>query len=64
MRCIPSSGSTPGGHDLAGIALSFASRWAAVAIYASVAVMWMIPDRRLERTITSTAGISQDRARE
>jgi hypothetical protein len=35
-----------------------------VAIYASVAVMWMIPDRRLERTIIGTAGTSQDPARE
>jgi hypothetical protein len=49
---------------VAGIGLSFASRWAAVAVYASVAVMWIIPDRRLERTITSTAASSQDPARE
>ncbi len=48
----------------AGIGISFVSRWAAVAIYASVALMWLIPDRRLERTITSEAGISQDPARE
>ena len=46
----------------AGIGLSFVSRWPAVAIYASVALMWMIPDRRLERTITGKADISQDRA--
>lgn len=37
----------------AGIGLSFASHWLAVAIYASVALMWLIPDRRLGRTITS-----------
>jgi uncharacterized membrane protein len=43
----------------AGIGLSFASRWPAVAIYAAVAVMWMIPDRRLERTITSQDPPSQ-----
>ena len=48
---------------LAGIGLSFVSRWPAVAIYAGVAVMWMIPDRRLERIVTSTAGTSQDPAR-
>jgi len=35
-----------------------------VAIYAGVAVMWMIPDRRLERTVISTAGASQDPTRE
>jgi uncharacterized membrane protein len=36
----------------AGIGLSFVNRWPAVAIYAGVAMMWLIPDRRLERTIT------------
>lgn len=42
-----------------GIGLSFANRWAAVAVYASVALMWLIPDRRLERTITSHDGPGQ-----
>jgi hypothetical protein len=35
-----------------------------MAIYASVAVMWMIPDRRLERATSGTADLSQDPARE
>jgi uncharacterized membrane protein len=48
----------------AGIGLSFASHWLAVAIYASVALMWLIPDRRLERTITSKGDISQDPAQQ
>lgn len=43
-----------------GIGLSFVSRWAAVAVYAAVAVMWFIPDRRLERTITGRAGAGPD----
>ena len=47
---------------VAGIGLSFASRWAAVAIYAGVALMWLVPDRRLERTITGKADTSQDPA--
>jgi uncharacterized membrane protein len=34
------------------IALAFASRWVAVAIYALVALMWVIPDRRIERVLT------------
>ncbi|MFE9572957.1 TMEM175 family protein [Streptomyces sp. NPDC006692] len=34
-----------------GIGLSFLSNWIAVAIYAGVALMWLVPDRRLERTI-------------
>jgi uncharacterized membrane protein len=34
-----------------GIGLSFVNRWAAVAVFAAVACMWLIPDRRVERTI-------------
>jgi uncharacterized membrane protein len=37
------------------IALAFVSRWLAVAIYAGVALMWLIPDRRVQRTIAVTA---------
>lgn len=48
----------------AGIGLSFVNHWPAVTIHAGVALMWLIPDRRLERTITGNAGISQDPARE
>ena len=33
---------------LAGIAAAFVSPWVAVAIYVLVAVMWLIPDRRIE----------------
>jgi len=49
---------------VAGIGLSFANRWAAVAIYASVAIMWIIPDRRLERKISSAADNGEYQARE
>jgi uncharacterized membrane protein len=31
-----------------GIALAAASRWASIAIYALVAIIWIIPDRRIE----------------
>lgn len=48
----------------AGIGLSFVNHWSAVAIYAGVALMWLIPDRRLERTITGKAGVSQHPAGE
>ena len=33
---------------LAGIAAAFVNPWAAAAIYVLVAVMWLIPDRRIE----------------
>ncbi len=37
---------------LAAIALSFAASWAALAIFAGVALLWLIPDRRIERQLT------------
>jgi uncharacterized membrane protein len=39
-----------------GIALSFLVPWLAVAIYAAVALVWLVPDRRLERTIAHLEG--------
>jgi hypothetical protein len=50
----------PPPDEARGIGLSFVDRWPAVAIYAGVALMWLIPGRRLERTITGTAAASQD----
>ncbi len=37
---------------LSAIVLAFSFRWIAVAIYALVALMWIIPDRRIERVLT------------
>ena len=34
-----------------GIGLAFVSPWLAAALYALVAAMWLIPDRRLERVL-------------
>ena len=34
------------------IPLSFVSRWVAVALYAAVAAMWLIPDRRIKRELS------------
>jgi uncharacterized membrane protein len=34
-----------------GIGLSFARSWMACALYAIVALMWLIPDRRIEKAI-------------
>ena len=36
-------------HLVLGIAVI---AWIAVAIYASIAIIWIIPDRRIERTLT------------
>ena len=35
----------------AAIPLSFVSSWVACALYVLVAVMWLIPDRRIEHTL-------------
>ena len=35
----------------AAIPLSFVSPWLACALYVLVAVMWLIPDRRIEHTL-------------
>ena len=37
---------------IAGIALSFVNSWIGLALYVAVAVMWLIPDRRIERKIS------------
>jgi uncharacterized membrane protein len=37
----------------AAIALAFVSRWLACAIYVVVAVMWLVPDRRIEKTLAT-----------
>jgi uncharacterized membrane protein len=37
-----------------GIGLSFVSQWLAMAVYAGMAVLWLIPDRRIERTVSAT----------
>ena len=35
----------------AGIALAFASEWIALGLYVAVAMLWFIPDRRIEKTL-------------
>jgi uncharacterized membrane protein len=40
---------------LVGIGLSFVSPWAATLTYVSVAVLWLIPDRRIEQTLRHDA---------
>lgn len=39
-----------------GIGLAFANRWLGLAVYVVVALIWLVPDRRLERHLTSQAG--------
>jgi uncharacterized membrane protein len=41
---------------LTAIGLSFVNRWFAVAIYVAAALIWLIPDRRVERIMATGAG--------
>jgi uncharacterized membrane protein len=38
-----------------GIALTFADRWIGLAIYVAVALIWLVPDRRVEHMATAPA---------
>jgi uncharacterized membrane protein len=40
---------------LTGIGLAFVAPWASKALYAAVALMWLIPDRRVEKAISHRA---------
>jgi len=35
------------------ILLSFANRWVSLALYVAVALMWLVPDRRIERSAST-----------
>ena len=39
---------------IAGIALAFITPWLSILIYVSVAVMWLVPDRRIENILRET----------
>jgi uncharacterized membrane protein len=36
-----------------GIALAFADRWIGLAVYVAVALIWLVPERRVERHLTA-----------
>jgi uncharacterized membrane protein len=38
------------------IGLAFADRWISVAIYVAVALIWLVPDRRVERHLATAPG--------
>ncbi len=39
---------------LTAIALAFVKPWLSIAIYVLVAIMWLVPDRRIEKTLPKT----------
>jgi len=38
-----------------GIGLSFVNQWVGLAVYVAVALIWLVPDRRVERHLTALA---------
>ena len=40
----------------AAVALAFVNQWLSDALYVAVAVMWLIPDRRVERVAVKENG--------
>ncbi len=40
-----------------GIGLAFVNRWLSVAVYVIVALMWLVPDRRVERVLGADPGV-------
>jgi uncharacterized membrane protein len=36
---------------MAGIVLAFVNPWISIALYVLVAVIWLVPDRRIERIV-------------
>jgi uncharacterized membrane protein len=43
----------------AAIPLAFANQWISDGIYAAVALIWLVPDRRIERTLDHNTGSSE-----
>ena len=41
---------------LAGLLLAFVRPWIAIAVYVLVALMWLVPDRRIERVLAKQEG--------
>jgi uncharacterized membrane protein len=47
---------------LVAIPLAFLSHWIAQALYVAVALMWLVPDRRIERAMTNGTEVRERRA--
>ena len=48
---------------LSAVPLSFLQPWIGIGIYVFVALIWLIPDRRIERALNHGSGLSSERAR-
>jgi hypothetical protein len=43
--------------------LAFADRWIGLTVYVAVALIWLVPDRRVERHLTTTLAERSEKAR-
>jgi uncharacterized membrane protein len=43
-----------------GIAVAFEARWVALGVYVVVALIWLVPDRRVERHVTAASAEGQE----
>ncbi len=48
---------------LAAIPLAFVNRWIAIALYVLVALLWLVPDRRIEALFGEESSEKSDRVR-
>jgi len=46
-----------------GIGLAFVNRWLGLAVYVAVALIWLVPDRRVERHLTTGSAKPIEQAR-
>jgi uncharacterized membrane protein len=42
------------------VPLAFVSRWIALGLYVTVAIIWLVPDKRIERILIDPAGVPAD----
>lgn len=52
--CERSQGSGAYCKTVPASACPFVDRWLGIAVYVAVALMWLVPDRRIERLLTAT----------
>jgi len=48
----------------AGVPLTFVNRWIAIALFVSVALMWLVPDRRIESRLNEMPASAEAGAKE
>ncbi len=50
----------PGPFYLVAVALAFYQSWLGISLYAVVSIIWFIPDRRIEKILTSQGSVREE----